>query len=193
MMKKGSFILAGSIVAVLVTFFVFSRFFVDLLWFSALGFRAVFTRSWLTVLTVFVGATGLSSAILLLNGFIALGTTAAASNRPRSFKIVGRSSEGLPQVIELSLDKLPLRLIVAAVALVVGLFIGFAQTGNWDTLLKWLYAAPFGRSDPLFGNDLGFYVFSLPVYELLRDWGLLIVFLSGAIAVGIPARVVGQR
>jgi len=185
MMKKGSLILAGSIVAVLVTFFVFSRFFVDLLWFSALGFRAVFTRSWLTVLTVFVSATGLSSAILLLNGFIALGTTAAGSNRPRSFRIVGRSTEGLPQVIELSLDNLPLRLILAAVALVVGLFIGFAQTGNWDTLLKWLYATPFGRSDPLFGNDLGFYVFSLPVYELLRDWGLLIIVLSGAIAVVI--------
>jgi len=185
MMKKGSLILAASIVTILVTFFVFSRFFVDLLWFSALGFRAVFTRSWLTVLTVFVSATGLSSAILLLNGFIALRTTAAGPNRPRSFRIVGRSTEGLPQVIELSLDNLPLRLIIAAVALVVGLFIGFAQTGNWDTLLKWLYAAPFGRSDPLFGNDLGFYVFSLPVYELLRDWGLLIIVLSGAIAVGI--------
>jgi len=185
MMKKGSLIFAASIVTILVTFFVFSRFFVDLLWFSALGFRAVFTRSWLTVLTVFVSATGLSSAILLVNGFIALGTTTAGPNRPRSFRIVGRSTEGLPQVIELSLDNLPLRLIIAAVALVVGLFIGFAQTGNWDTLLKWLYAAPFGRSDPLFGNDLGFYVFSLPVYELLRDWGLLIIVLSGAIAVGI--------
>src|SRR3970282_2683243 len=117
MMKKGSLILAGSIVAVLVTFFVFSRFFVDLLWFSALGFRAVFTRSWLTVLTVFVGATGLSSAILLLNGFIALRTTTAGSNRPRSFRIVGRSAEGIPQVIELSLDRLPLRLLICAGAL----------------------------------------------------------------------------
>ena len=185
MMKKGFLILAASSVAVLVTSSVFSRFFVDLLWFSALGFRAVFTRSWLTVLAVFFSATALSSAILLLNGFIALGSTSAGPNRPRNFRIVGRSTEGLPEVIELSLDKLPLRLIVAAVALVVGLFIGFAQTRNWDTLLKWLYAAPFGRSDPLFGNDLGFYVFSLPVYELLRDWGLLIIFLSGAIAVGI--------
>src|SRR3989304_30653 len=148
MMKKGSLIFAASIVTILVTFFVFSRFFVDLLWFSALGFRAVFTRSWLTVLTVFVSATGLSAAILLANGFIALGTTTAGPNRPRSFRIVGRSTEGLPQVIELSLDNLPLRLIIAAVALVVGLFFGFGQTGNWDTLLKWLYAAPFERSDP---------------------------------------------
>jgi hypothetical protein len=184
-MKKGSLIFAASIVAVLVTFFVFSRFFVDLLWFSSLGFRAVFTRSWLTVLTVFVSATGLSCAILLVNGFIALGTTSAASNRRPSFRIVGRGAQGLPEIIELSLDKLPWRLIIAGVGLIIGLFIGFAQTGNWDTILKWLYAAPFGRSDPLYGNDLGFYVFSLPVYELLKDWGLLIVFLSAASAGGI--------
>ena len=60
-MKKGTLILAASIVAVLVGFFVFSRFFVDLLWFSSLGFRAVFTTTWLTALGVFVVATGLSS------------------------------------------------------------------------------------------------------------------------------------
>jgi uncharacterized membrane protein (UPF0182 family) len=98
---------------------------------------------------------------------------------------VGRNTQGLPEVIEFSLDKIPWRLIIPAVALLVGLVIGSAQTSNWDTILKWLYAAPFGRSDPLFGYDLGFYVFSLPVYELMRDWALLIIFLSAAIAVGI--------
>lgn len=185
MMKKGTLILAASLIAIFVTFFVFSRFFVDLLWFSSLGFRAVFTTTWLTVLIVFASATGLSSAILMLNGFIAVRTTTGAANRRPSFRIVGRGAEGLPEIIELSLDKLPWRLIIAGVALIVGLFIGFAQTGNWDTFLKWLYAAPFGRSDPLFGNDLGFYVFSLPVYELLKDWGVLIIFLSAASAVAI--------
>jgi hypothetical protein len=185
MMKKGTLIIAASIVAILVTFFVFSRFFVDLLWFSALGFRAVFTTTWLTVLAVFAVAMGLSSAILLLNGFIAVKTTTVAPNRRPHFRIVGRSAQGLPEIIELSLDKLPWRLIVTAVALILGLFIGLAQTGNWDDFLKWFYAAPFGRSDPLFGNDLGFYVFSLPVYELLKDWGILIIFLSAVIAVAI--------
>ena len=169
MIKRGTLIVAASIVAVLVTFFVFSRFFVDLLWFSQLGFRAVFTTTWFTVLTVFVVATGLSSAILLLNGLIAARATTSGPNRPLSFRVVGRGAQGLPEVIELSLDKLPLRLIIAAAALVVGVFIGLAQTGNWDSFLKWFYAVPFGRSDPLFGNDLGFYVFSLPVYELVKD------------------------
>jgi len=183
-MKKTSLILAASIIVILVVLAILSRFFVDLLWFNTLGFRAVFTTTWLTVIIVFVIATALSSTLLLISGLIALRTT-AGSRGSRGFRVVGRNAQGLPEVIEFSLDKIPWRLIIPAVALLVGLFIGFAQTSNWDTILKWLYAAPFGRSDPLFGHDLGFYVFSLPVYELLRDWALLIIFLSAATAVGI--------
>ena len=181
-MKKGSLTLAASIIAILVIGATLSRFFVDLLWFGALGFRAVFMTTWLTELAVFVVATGFSCAILLLNGLMAARTTSTGARRP-GFRVVGRGREGLPEVIEFSLDKLPLRLIISAIALLLGLFIGFAQTGNWEAVLKWLYAAPFGRPDPLFGHDLGFYVFSLPVYNLTRDWGLLIVFLAALMAV----------
>jgi len=37
----------------------------------------------------------------------------------------------------------------------------------------------------LFGRDLGFYVFSLPVYIALREWGSLIIFWSAVLALGI--------
>ncbi len=184
-MKKGSLIFAASIIAILVTLAVLSRFLVDLLWFNSLGFGAVFTTAWLTTILVFVIAAALSSAILLLNGLIATRARSAGAHGPRGFRIVGRNAQGLPEIIELSLDKLPMRLIILAVALVLGLLIGFAQSGSWDMFLKWLYAVPFGRSDPIFGLDLGFYVFSLPVYELLRDWAILILFLSAVMAGGV--------
>jgi uncharacterized membrane protein (UPF0182 family) len=184
-MKKGSLVLAASIIAILITFAILSRFLVDLLWFDALGFRAVFTTVWVTEITVFFVAAVVSFVILLLNGFIAAKTHPPGARRARGFRVVGRGSEGTPQVIELSLDNLPWRLIVPAGALILSLLIGFAQTGNWDILLKWLYAAPFGRSDPLFRHDLGFYIFSLPVYELIRDWAHLLTFLSAALAVCI--------
>jgi uncharacterized membrane protein (UPF0182 family) len=184
-MKKGSLIVAAVVIAIVVLFFVFSRFFVDLLWFSSLGFRAVFTTTWLTMLAVFVIASVVSAAILLLNGFIAAKTTPGARHRPQNFRIIGRSAQGLPEIIELSFEKLPWRLIIAGVALVAGLLIGLAQTANWDLFLKWLNAAPFGRAEPLFGKDVGFFVFSLPVYELFRDWALLIIFLSAASAAAI--------
>jgi uncharacterized membrane protein (UPF0182 family) len=137
------------------------------------------------MLIVFVIAAGLSSAILLLNGLVAARATTGPINRPRSFRVIGRSAQGRPEVIEFSVDKLPLRPIVAGAALIIGLLIGFAQMANWDMILKWYYAVPFGRSDPVFGNDLAFYVFALPFYELLKDWALLIIFLSAAIAVVI--------
>jgi uncharacterized membrane protein (UPF0182 family) len=126
-----------------------------------------------------------SAVILLVNGFIAGKTTPPGTRQPRRFRVVGRGSEGMPEVIELSLERLPWRLIVLAAASLVGLFIGFAQAGNWDTVLKWLHATPFGRPDPLFGHDLGFYFFVVPFYELLRDWAQLVVFLSAALAAGI--------
>ena len=181
-MRKGLLIIAAIIILLLVIFAVFSRFFVDLLWFSALGFRSVFVTIWLTKAAVFALAVGLSTAVLVLNGLLAASVDSATSRPRRGFKVVGRNREGLPEVIEFSLDNVPWRLLVVAVALLLGVFIGFAQSANWELFLKWLYAVPFGQSDPLFALDLGFYVFSLPVYELLRDWALLIVFLSAAMA-----------
>jgi uncharacterized membrane protein (UPF0182 family) len=184
-MKKTLLILAAALIAILVILAVLSRFFVDLLWFDSLGFRAVFTTVWLTMIVVFVIAAVLSATILLINGLIAARATSGRSRGARGFRVVGRNAQGLPEVIELSLDKIPWRLIIPAVALIIGLFIGLAQTGNWDTILKWFYAAPFGRSDPLFAHDLGFYVFALPFYELLRDWGTLIIFWSAVLALSI--------
>jgi uncharacterized membrane protein (UPF0182 family) len=184
-MRTGSVLLAALVIAILIIFAVLSRFLVDILWFDSLGFRAVFTTVWATEIIVFLIAALASFALLLINGLIAAKTTPSGAHRPRGFRVVGRGSEGIPEVIELSLERLPWRLIVLAVASLLSLFIGFAQAGNWDTLLKWLYAAPFGRSDPLFGHDLAFYFFVLPFYALLRDWLQLVIFLSAALAAGI--------
>jgi uncharacterized membrane protein (UPF0182 family) len=180
-MKKGSVIVAAAVILVIVLSAVFSRFFVDLLWFSSLGFRSVFTTIWLTKAAVFAVAAVLSTAILLLNGLIAVSRDSGTSRR-RHFRVVGRGAEGLPEVVEFSLDNIPWKWLILAVALLLGIFIGIAQTSNWERFLKWLYGAPFGRSDPLFGLNLSFYIFSLPVYELVKDWALLIIFLSFAIA-----------
>src|SRR3954466_14992226 len=142
-MKKGSLIIAASAIAVLVVLAVLSRFLVDLLWFDSLGFRAVFMTVWLTEIGVFLIVASVSSVLLLLNGLIAV--RASASLRPRGFRVVGRNQQGLPEAIEISLSHLPWRALVLALSVIIGVFIGFAQTGNWDTILKWLYAVPFNR------------------------------------------------
>ena len=184
-MKKTLLIAAAAIIATLVILAVLSRFFVDWLWFDSLGYKSVFTTVWLTMIVMFIAVTVLSSALLWLNGFLAARAHTPGPRRRNSFRMMGRNIEGVPEIIEFSLDRIPWRLIVPAAALLIGLFIGFAQTSNWDTVLKWLHAVSFAKTEPLFGRDLGFYIFSLPAYELLISWATLIIFWSAVVSLAI--------
>jgi uncharacterized membrane protein (UPF0182 family) len=169
-----------------VSFFALGGFLVDCLWFDSLGFGAVFTTVWETKLAVFVITAGVSMMLLIANGWFAIRSPSPPVRRLRVVRGNGGGIvEDLPEIFEFSSDSLPWRLIVLLLALLLSLVIGLAQAGNWETFLKWLHAAPFERTDPLFGYDLGFYVFSVPVYKLVRDWGLLLVFLGGVMVVAV--------
>lgn len=71
----------------------------------------------------------------------------------------------------------------AAFGLILFLAVSAASISSsyWETILKFLYATNFGSSDPIFQQDIGFYVFSMPLYEVIRNW-LGALFGCGAIA-----------
>ena len=69
-------------------------------------------------------------------------------------------------------------LTAAAVAAIFAL--GFYT--QWDTYLRFRYGGSFGFSDPVFGVDVGFYLFSLPFYQLLQS---SLVFLTVLAIVGV--------
>jgi uncharacterized membrane protein (UPF0182 family) len=74
-----------------------------------------------------------------------------------------------PRLLKLAVD-----LISAGVALLFAL--GFYA--QWDTYLRFRYGGSFGVSDPLFGVDVGFYVFHLPFYGLLQTSLMLLTVLA---------------
>jgi len=55
------------------------------------------------------------------------------------------------------------------VALLSGVW-GLLLAGNWSRFLLFLNAQSFNRVDPQFQRDIGFYVFQLPVWQLLEAW-----------------------
>jgi len=64
-------------------------------------------------------------------------------------------------VLTLDLGEVPKRtLLIPGVA--VALFAALALSGNYDAFLLGTQGVEFGRVDPVFGRDLGFYVFDLP-------------------------------
>ena len=76
-----------------------------------------------------------------------------------------------------------MRLMAFAVVGVAALFaLGFYT--QWDTYLRFRYGGSFGVADPIFGVDVGFYVFRLPFYLLLQG---SLVFLTVLAIVGVVA------
>lgn len=74
------------------------------------------------------------------------------------------------------------RAAITAVAIVLGLLIAVGEISNWDMALRFIHQVPFGERDPIFGKDIGFYLFSLPAYIALKNWLLKLLFCSAAIA-----------
>jgi uncharacterized membrane protein (UPF0182 family) len=60
----------------------------------------------------------------------------------------------------------------------LAILIGWAAASDWLTWLSFFHAAPFNRADPLFGHDISFYVFRLPVWQAIRQQALTATFLA---------------
>jgi uncharacterized membrane protein (UPF0182 family) len=52
----------------------------------------------------------------------------------------------------------------------VALFMGFSESSSWEKILIYLNRTSFGITDPIFNRDIGFYMFSLPFWEFVRNW-----------------------
>ncbi|MBD1996881.1 UPF0182 family protein [Leptolyngbya sp. FACHB-541] len=68
----------------------------------------------------------------------------------------------------------PQPLLVGA-AILMSLAFGLVISEHWAKVLPYFNPTPFGEVDPQFGQDISFYIFKLPVWELLEFWliGLL--------------------
>ena len=75
---------------------------------------------------------------------------------------------------------------IGGFALLLALGIGGAISGAWDTLLLWVNRVPFSATetvtDPVFGKDIGFFLFELPFFRLVQALlnGLLLAALAVA-------------
>ncbi len=151
--------------------------YVDWAWFGEVGFRGVFTTVlWTRVIQFLVAAA-------LLGGLLALNLVVAYRVRPVFVPVAGADD---PVARYRTVVLARLRWFAIGIPAVVALVAGLSAQADWQTVQLFLNATPFGVTDPVFGNDIGFYVFELPFYRWLLDW----VFV--AIAVSFVAALVAH-
>jgi uncharacterized membrane protein (UPF0182 family) len=160
-----------------------SGFLVDWLWFSAIGYFGVFSTTIIAKAEVFFAVFLATAVILWVNGSLAF--RFAQSRRKQRAAEFDWKSTGvvtLPDVFEFMRHRLPWSVVVTGGAGLLAVFVAWGEVNNWGVLLQFLYQVPYGASDPLYDKDIGFYLFSLPAYIVIKNWMLLTLFLSALFA-----------
>lgn len=70
-------------------------------------------------------------------------------------------------------------LIYSGAILIFSLLFGLYASLKWDIVLRYLNQVPFNLHDPIFGQDISFYVFSLPFFNFLLNGLFAVIILSG--------------
>ena len=144
-------LLVAALVGAVLLFPALSRFLTEWWWFKEIGYQVVFTRQLFTRAILFLAAGGLTTVVLYINL-----RTAQRGIIPNP--MVLRVGQSVPDVnVPAVLRRLSLPL-----ALLFGLLGGLAASSAWETVLQAANATPFGIQDPVFGRDIGWYVFTLP-------------------------------
>jgi hypothetical protein len=74
------------------------------------------------------------------------------------------------------------RFWLLAIALLMSVIFATVVSGQWARVLQYLHPTTFNSTEPVFNRDISFYVFALPIWELLEFW-LVGLFLYGLVAV----------
>ena len=142
----------------------------DYLWFASVDATAV----WKTLLLskVVLGAAGfvVAAAVVWVN-LVAVHRTSGG----RLF-VPGEGDE----VIERFRDWMSSRQrwFYLGVSGLLGLLIGAGVSGWWRDVLLFLNEVEFDRADPIFGRDMAFYVFRMPVYRDIVGWLFQLVIIT---------------
>jgi uncharacterized protein len=154
--------------------------YVEAQWFDSLGYSEVFWKTLELKSTLF-------SAFTLVT-FVLLYVSLRLLQPPQLTRPVDRLLYINGQPVSLSLGPV-VRVVTWGVALVVALGAGSGMMSEWTAFGQYLHApaaaGEAGLVDPIFGRPVVFYLFTLPVWQMLATWmtTISLVILGAALLV----------
>ena len=151
----------GFLIIGLIVFYVALNFlrsiYTDWLWFGQLGFRSVYVTVLVTRVVLFIVGASLFGILI----GIALYFANRISRGPEEVPLPQATRDVLKKIISWG---------TVAAAIVLSAVFGTIAAGHWEIVLRFGNAASFGAAEPVFGRDVSFYVFQLPVLEAAQGW-----------------------
>ena len=149
-----------ALIVLVVIWYQFVGIYVDFAWFREIGQTGVFTvQLWTRVLLFLIAGVG---------GALAVFAALFASYRSRPVFLP--TSEIDPLAPYRTIVTARPKLFAFGAAGLVGLISGASAQGSWQTVQLWMHGGNFGITDPEFGHDVGFYMFRLPMIQLIISW-----------------------
>ena len=179
--NRGGLVIFAVIAAILFGGGTALSYYVESLWFDALGYVDVFWKTLNIQAAVFIGFAAVTF-LVLYGSYLALKPA-----RPGELPGVPILITGQP--IQLPVEPV-LRLIALGGSLAIAFVTGAGMMANWKTLALYWYSrsgpAP-PLFDPIFARPLNFYLFTLPAWQMIAGWlltlGVLVCAVAGFFAV----------
>ncbi|HYW33799.1 MAG TPA: UPF0182 family protein, partial [Balneolaceae bacterium] len=158
----------GGITLVIILLAAFSNWIVKLLWLHNLGYQQVFWTIKDTQFLLFFGALIVALLYVIPNMYYL----------SKQIPYINLNLGGTP-LGQLNLQRFSsrqIRIFLYIIGSIMSLFFSFAYYTQWNAFFRFSWHETFGKVDPIFGHDIGFYIFRLPFIETIQNSLILLVF-----------------
>jgi uncharacterized membrane protein (UPF0182 family) len=152
-------VLIAAVIFALVFLSLITNKLVEWLWMGQLGYEKIFWE----LLSIKLGWFGLAFVLVFLYFWGNLRLVMRNSLRITGGQDVLVMEKGRP------ISPKEAKILIGVISCIPALIFGLVYYSGWDTYLRFRWGGPFGFPDPIFGADVGFYVFHLPFYELIQN------------------------
>lgn len=173
-----------ALVALVVSGRSIASFYIDVLWHQSVGRTDVFWGVLFSRLGLAAAFTLAFTAVLVVNMWVAdklRPVTVPTTPQERALTGYRQLSTGRAWTFRI------------VVALILGFLIGSPAAVQWQDWMLFRNAVPFGVSDPLFKQDVSFYVMRLPFIEFVVDWTFAALVMVTLVTAGVHALNGGIR
>ncbi|MDA0987548.1 MAG: UPF0182 family protein [Chloroflexi bacterium] len=150
-------VIVFGLILLLILLNVLRQVYTNWLWFDALDYLGVYVKILATRVALFFAGALTFAAIVTPNAVFAYRNSRGESGMllaPHIYDMLNR------------LFVWGMWLSIFTLAIIFGSVI----SGQWETLLRFISDVPFNTEDPVFHKDVSFYVFTLPMLNLVQGW-----------------------